>query len=541
MALDDNIPFPEWKDWDERLVALAAASGALRGRMSIVTYLSSARLSPYYRMLLDVLVAEESRLGLHLPTTEIARRATELLSEAVGAPTEFPPVEPLLTRLYNWRNVERIPNTQRKGSVQEFLKQDFLYQMTSDGTRVHRELTRLDEEIGNAGALQAAMLPEVLHALEQLATSLKSDDEEKRPALAAGALARVFNGFTQLTENAKLFVQGLSRSLEPGRDVETDAFLAYKAVVVEYLRTFSVGLSALAADIAHAISDAEDAGIADALPVIARVDAAPVLGVALEDMIEENIQVLRARWSGLRSWFFSEHDRPPMVSTLQERAVEAVNRIVALIRRMNDQRFRRFDRQTDLRILARWFEAADSRADVVALWRAAFGTYSARHFGHPHPLEDDQDLRPATSWWEGDAVEISARLRKHGPRSRTGRPARVTDPSAAKKFLQAKRQAEGAAAGQAAATLAQRCPSALSGLGPLSEAEFAVLIRCLDIALAARRRQDGSRRAVSSDGQLKVVLADPPEPDAWAVVESCHGRIRLQDFTLSLEVVGVAR
>lgn len=230
-----------------------------------------------------------------------------------------------------------------------------------------------------------------------------------------------------------------------------------------------------------------------------------------------------------------------MVNTLQERAVDAVNRIVALIRRMNDQRFRRLDRQTDLRILARWFEAAESRAEVVALWRTGFGVYSARHIGNPHPLEDDQDLRPSTSWWEGNAVEIPARLRKHGPRARTGRPARVSDPSAAKKLLRAMRQAEESAANDAAATLAERCPTTLSRLGPLSAAEFVVLIRCLDIALASQRRRDGSRRAVSSDGQLKVVLADPPEANMWTIVETDHGRLRLQNFILSLEVFGAAQ
>ena len=230
-----------------------------------------------------------------------------------------------------------------------------------------------------------------------------------------------------------------------------------------------------------------------------------------------------------------------MVSTLQERAVEAVNRIVARIRRMNDQRFRRLDRQTDLRIMARWFEAATSRTEVVALWRAGFGTYSARHFGHPYPLEDDQDLRPSTSWWESTAVEIPARLRKRGTRAPTGSPARVVDPSAAKKFLLVKRRAEESTANDAAASLAERCPSALSCLGSLSAAEFSVLIQCLDITLATQRHQDGTRRAVSSDGQLKVALAAPPEPGTWAVIETDHGRIRLEDFTLSLEVIGAGQ
>lgn len=534
----DNESLPELDDWDAPLVALAAASGTLRGQMSVVKYLASPR-AVYYRILLDVLVTEEGRLGLHLPTAEIFRRAAEKLSEALGEPTEFPPVEPLLNQLHVWKNVERIPNTQRKGSYQEYLKRDFLYQMTSAGTRVHIELTRLDDEIGNVGALQTAMLPEVLQALNQLVAALKATDSKKPPVAAARALARVINGFTQLTDNAKLFVQGLNKSLEPGRDVETEAFLAYKGVVVEYLRTFSIALSALAAEIAAAIGEAEDAGITDAMPRIARVDVAPSLDVPLAELIEENTRLLRDRWSGLRSWFFSDHDRPPLVTTLQERAVDAVNRIVALIRRINDHRFRRLDRQTDLRIMAKWFDAASSRREVVELWRTGFGMYSSRHFGHPHPLEADVDLRPSTSWWEGPAVEISPRLRKHGPHARSGRLARVGDPAASKKLLRAKRRAEEAAVHAAESELAGKCPTPLSSLGPLSAAEFDILVRCMGLALSSRRQDNGTRRATTSDGQLNVMLEDAP-PGRWAIVETEHGRIRLEDFTLHLDLVGSA-
>ncbi|MFF8981748.1 DUF2397 family protein [Streptomyces cellulosae] len=117
-------------------------------------------------------------------------------------------------------------NLRRSGTAEEFLRKDFLYQLTSEGAEVHRTLTAIDRQMGSAGALQASMLPEVLEALNLLLASTGHTPPDL--AGANRAFQRLVSGFTQLSENAKRFVQGLNRSLAAEGKLDIEAFLAYE-------------------------------------------------------------------------------------------------------------------------------------------------------------------------------------------------------------------------------------------------------------------------------------------------------------------------
>jgi uncharacterized protein (TIGR02677 family) len=528
---DDETLAEEWESAAAGITAVAEA-GILPGRMAIVRYLGST-LAPYYRIVLDVLVEEEARLGLQLSTARITQEVSARLAVAVGGPIPVPPVATLLDRLYDWGNVDRIHNTQRKGNYQEYLKQDYLYQMTPAGTVVHRELSRIDQEIGSTGALQASMLPEVLQALRALIDALPLPRTSERDQAAYSAFSRVVNGFAQLSENAKLFVQGLNRSLRLDSAEKANAFLAYKEVVVDYLQVFSIGIAKFAANIAEAIEAAETAGVLDALPAIARVEAAPALGLTIEETAERDTTTMRNQWTGLRRWFFTDGDQQPVVRALENRSVDAISRIMTTVRQLNEERFRRVNRKADLVTMARWFSA--DHTDVVSLWRAGFGLYPARHFGAPHPAVTDLDIRPTTSWWDGVAVPISPRLRKHGPRANTGVAARLPDQRKAKEMLRARQRAQDAAIEDAARSLAGQSPCHLSDLTSLTSQEFEVLLRCLDVALGSRPHKDNSRRADTSDGLIAVTIR-PPIPWRFATVVTPEGTITVADFHITIEV-----
>jgi uncharacterized protein (TIGR02677 family) len=531
---DDDELVDVWESAGAKILALAAA-GVVPGQMPVVRYLGS-RLAPFYRIVLDVLVAEESQLGLQLPTATIAQRATARIEQAAGGSVPCPPASKLLDQLYEWGNVDRIHNTHRKGDYQEYLRQDYLYQMTPAGTIVHRELTRIDQELGITGALQASMLPEVLQALVALAKALDISEEKERNQQAYIAFSRVVNGFTQLSENAKLFVQGLNRSLHLDSKEKAESFLAYKRVVVDYLQTFSIGIAKFAAGIAEAIEAAEGRGVLSALPQIAGVEAAPALGVSAKDATARDAGIMRAQWLGLRRWFFPDGDQQPVVTTLADRSVDAISRIMTTVRQLNDERFRRVDRKADLVTMARWF--SDGETDVVSLWRSGFGLYPTRHLGAPHPAEAEIDIRPGIGWWEGVAPPISARLRTQGPRASGGVASRLPDQRKTKWLLRERQQAEDAVVEAAARSLAGRSPCRLSSLTYLPAEEFDLLLRCLDVALASRAH-DGTRSAETSDGLIRVTLW-PPDPDGAATITTPRGALSIADFHIALEDLGAA-
>jgi uncharacterized protein (TIGR02677 family) len=531
---DDDELVEAWESAGAKILVLAEA-GVLPGRMPVVRYLG-LKAAPFYRVVLDVLVDEESRLGLQLPTATIAQRVTERLEQAASGPVDCPPVAKLLEQLYGWGNVDRIHNTHRKGSPQEYLRQDYLYQMTPAGTVVHRELARIDQELGMTGALQASMLPEVRSALVALVAALGEPKAEDRDQQAYIAFTRVVNGFTQLSENAKLFVQGLNRSLHLDSAEKAERFLAYKQLVVDYLQTFSVGIAKFAAGIAEGIEAAEQRGVLAALSEIAAVEVAPTLGVSTDKAAARDAEAMRARWLGLRRWFFPDGDQQPVVTMLADRSVEAISRIMTTVRQLNDERFRRMNRKADLVTMARWFSAAET--DVVSLWHAGFGLYPARHLGAPHPAEAEIDIRPGVGWWEGVAPPISPRLRTHGPRASGGVASRLPNQRKAKKLLREKQQAEDAAVEAAGRSLAGRSPCLMSSLTHLPAEEFDLLLRCLDVALA-RRAHDGVRHAETSDGLIRVTLG-PPAPDDTATITTPRGTMCIADFHITLEDMGSA-
>ncbi|MFD0206366.1 MULTISPECIES: TIGR02677 family protein [Saccharothrix] len=515
---------------------------ALPSRMPVVTYLN-AEHAPFYRLILDVLLEQEARLGLHLPTAEVEQRVRQKLA-LLTEPVHVPDVPRLLESLFEWGNVDRIQNTHRKGTYQEYLRKDYLYQLTPTGAQVHQALTAIDAELGATGALQSSMLPEVLSALRELVGMITPKVDEGRgrnstiPLTGAYAsLQRIVNGFTQLSDNAKLFVQGLNRALELNTELTTEVFLAYKDVVVLYLRTFVLALTRYASPIAAEIGRAEAAGIIQLLPRLAAHEAAPSLHVPFQQVVAQDTEMLSRQWSGLRSWFFGEAGRPPVAQTLEDRAAEAVNRIVSTVRRLNEQRFRRLNRAADLLTLADWFAGTADPSARAALWRAAFGMHSVRHLGGVHAAESDLDLRPKASWWETPPVPVEARLRKQGPRAKTGRPSGVGDPSVVKRQLAVREARERAVADAAITTFTSRSPVLMSRLPALDDHELDVLLRCLNAVLSVQMDTERCRTACTPDGRLRITLRSLPADRGGrprAVVRTSRGDIALEDFELTV-------
>ncbi|MFJ1754620.1 TIGR02677 family protein [Kitasatospora sp. NPDC088134] len=509
-----------------------SAISTVKGRMPVFCYLVHDD-AQYFRLVLDVLLEEEANLGIHLSTAEIGRRLVERLAVEPELLEALPPADVLLESLYRWRNVERIHNMRRSGTAQEFLKKDFLYQLTSTGAQVHRMVGEIDRDLGTAGSLQKAMLPEILEALGQLEAAIGSTDL----AAASRSFHRVVGGFARLSENAKRFVQGLNQSLALDGEIEVEAFLAYKDVVVSYLQDFIAALSRYGPRISVVIMKIEKLNILERFPEIAGEDAAPELGITRPEVIDREAARMRAQWDRVRSWFLEGDDRMPVTHTLQERAAGAVSHIMLIIRQLNDQRSRRHNRSADLLQLAAWFDRAGSEREVRALWRSAFGTFPARHLGTPRDLESNSEIRPDLSWWSGDAAPVSMSFRAAGPRARNGPPPRLPDPRARKARLAAAQRDEKAKETEAERALVARGPVRISALGTLEQAEAEVLLRCLDRVLSVPCDASQVRRATTGDGRLLIVLAPPEEP-GFGMVTLPGGELRLADCELTIHLLG---
>lgn len=521
-------------DFSGAAIYAGPEAGVLPGRMLVVAYLVS-KYAPYYRLVLDVLLEEEARLGLHLTTAEIERRVWTGLGKDFPS-GDLPDVESLLDRLFRWGNVNRIHNTRRKGTAAEYLRRDYLYQLTPAGAEVHRTLRRIDAELGGAGKLQATMLGAVLGDLHSLARALGTENPDKAPDLRAAlkALSQIGLSFTELSDNAKRFVQGLNRNMEDASDLDKAVFIAYKNDVVVYLQDFVMALVRYSSPISGAILAVEERGLRGHFLDLAKLEAAPILGLSSDEVQAREAERLRLQWEGIRGWFFGEADQPPVTTALHDRAADAVSRIVSTVRRFNEARFRRIDRTTDLLTLSQWFAETADPLQRATLWRNAFGMYPARHFGAAHDIVSDFDVRPNLGWWETPAAPVDPRLREQGPRASSGRPNRLKDPRERKRRLAARRAAALDARERVIARLTGSTPARVSALPTLSAAEADLFLECLRLALAVHADASGTRRTRTSDGRLAITLR--PAPDAFAVaeVQTVRGALAMEDFEIDI-------
>lgn len=494
------------------------------GRLPIFSY-TVETLAPLYRAVLRLFLDAKGRYRIQFRPDEVA---TEL--RRAGFREEVPDggIDRALDQLVQWGNLRRSHDTGRVATLEDFRRRHLVYQLTPAGEAAERAVAEVVAALERSGSLQRVMLGTILRSLAAIRTELAG--EPPRPERLFEHLFNVTEQFRALTENASTFLARLHEAIDQG-EVHAEAFLAYKQAVLEYLEQFLGELSETAPRITQEIQEIEALGSERLVLLAASADAAPApLGV------QDPAEGLRRKWRGIAAWFVGDGREPATVERLRAAARGAINRILLVLERLHEKRFRRLSRTTDLLRLAGWIDRlADEKTGAERahrLFQAAFGLFGARHFGG---LDEDPDLvQPGASWWEAPPVPIAPALRRTGRISTPGRTAPVVDFSAAKDILTARYRREQEAREAALTRFAGRGPVALADLPPLSRDEFDLLLSLLDRLLSTAPGPAGRREARSRDGRLRLRL-DEPGVGALATVETAAGRLTLPAYVLTVE------
>jgi uncharacterized protein (TIGR02677 family) len=183
----------------------------------------------------------------------------------------------------------------------------------------------------------------------------------------------------------------------------------------------------------------------------------------------------------------------------------------------------------DFRALAGLFDAAPSDNDAHRLFGAAFGLWSARH---THVTSADGELRrPNHSWSVTEPVEVAPALRSTGSLANRGRPRPVADPA---RWRTDRLVAQTQALADHDALLAALVTDArtpLSSFADLDVDEFTELLGLLSVALDASPAADGTRRSLSADGQIEIVLHPA---DGHTTLVLSHGCFSGPDFGVAI-------
>lgn len=463
---------------------------------STFSYVTAANSKLYRAVMLEFMRAKD-RFIVHLRPEEVVA--------TLG--TDETEVRSALKQLSDWGNLSADPDTTRVTTVEDFHRARYVYQMTAKGESAERALRQFDESIGRSGSLQAAALADIresLRALLQLARHEDRDAGKVHPLLL-----NLVSRFQGLADNAQAFVGSLQRTIDLN-GIDTDAFLAYKDQLIQYLERFVRDLIATGSDIARLIEEIEDAGVDELLTLAADREAndeAP--GASVDSgLAERTTAIWQQRWQGFRDWFVGSPTHESQSRLLRGRARTAISQLLQVVMVLNERRSGRSDRSADFRQLALWFAEAPDDRSLHSLARVAFGLSPSRHLTiDAQTLADRQQspVAPSTPWADAPALSISPRLRATGRYERTGKPTQVRDRSAARQLLAetaARRDRDLEAVRAQLFTLE---PTMLSGFERLDPAAFEYLLRVVGDALSNRRANE-PMTVRSLDGSLSIRL-----------------------------------
>lgn len=511
------------------------------GRLTLFSFTTES-LSPVYRAVMEIFYAAKERYQIQLRPEAVEG---ELRRLGFAGPLA---VERALDQLVEWGNLARSHDTERVRTLADFRRRHFVYRLTPAGEASMRAVEAVLEALASSGSLQRVMLGAILRTLGELGDELAAP--EPRGDHLYERLVTADGHFRTLTENASTFMARLHEAIETS-EVRTEAFLLYKQRVIEYLEEFVSELAEQAPRIAEQVRRVEAAGVEPLVELAAGAARAPSLeegdGDGDDGAEDVGAATLRRRWRGIAAWFVPHAGEPPTSDRLRRAALAAVRRILLVLERLHEKRFRRVNRTADLLHLAAAFDAMEpTEADEAhRLFQTAFALYGARHLGG---LEEDLDpeydpevetatprVAPEVSWWQAAPVPVPPALRDLGRRAPPGRTGGVVDHSKVKRLLAERDRRRRLAKRRALARFLDRGPLPLAGLPPLEDDELRLLLSFLDRLLSTAPR-NGVRRARSGDGRLELWLSEPAAGELATLVTP-SGRLTLPAWELEVAEV----
>jgi uncharacterized protein (TIGR02677 family) len=448
--------------------------------------------------------------ALNLEQVQVALRAS-----GWDEPLDEAHLQRVLAALVEWRLLDV---TQDHGAhyatPEEFERRNLQWSLTRRGEAAIGGVLHALDALRQAVGLQPAVLDAIGDGLAELAALLAQPAGGPAEARIHLQLAEVEGHLVSLVTSVRQFNGHLQRLLREDA-TDDDVFSDVKQRTVAYLEEYVEGVERPQRRLATAIDALEAAGT-DTLfsRALAGANLAPVAsGDPGPDWVAER----RRRWDALRAWFHPVDGAAPRIAGLLDIARTAIVELLRALERRWDSRRRSASVAADFRRLAGWFADAPGDAEAHHLFGAAFGTWSARHAHLPGP---DDAAPPATTWLEAEGVEVAPALRTTGSLQQRGRLRSVADPARLRAARQ-RQQADALAAHEVLrdALLTDSMDRRdstdgggrvrLSAFGTLDAARLAELLTLLAHGLDAPLGADGTRRALSSDGAVEVVLRDP--------------------------------
>ncbi|MGW0316086.1 TIGR02677 family protein [Streptomyces flavidovirens] len=436
-----------------------------------------------------------------------------------------------LKRLQQWQLLDVVQNhAENYRTAEEYERRNLQYSLTRRGEAAFAGVQHALAVLASTGALQTAVLEAITDRLDELYRLLGEPASADRRIFST--LQELEAHLEALLDNTKAFNGELQRLLR-AEGADLTVFREVKAATVAYLQEFLVNLDRRGHGVAAAVARVETQSVSILHERALRgAELPPATG---PDAGLAWLERRRARWAGLQAWFLPNDGSRPRVEQLHDVARRAIVSLLQVLDRITESRRRSSSAVQDFRELARWFAAAPSEQDLHRLWSSAFGLGPARHAPLTHP---DPELIPAsTPWSDAPPVEVSALLRTSGRTERFSRTGKVRDIAEVKSARAQQARLERAQLEAAWDHLATDGPVRLSAIGELDHTVFERLLDLLGRALSARPDRHGTRRALTGDGRVEIML-HPLRDDRTVTLRTPHGALTTGDYTLDIRTPG---
>lgn len=449
-------------------------------------------------------------------------------------PTSDEALQAALRALTAWRLLEATQDhSARYSTPEEFERKNLQWSLTPRGEAAVSGLLRAVEALRHTIGLQTAVLDAIGDGLTEIATLAGQPRTREADDRLHVQLVQVEQHLAGLVGSVRQFNGHLQRLLRDNGG-DDDIFADVKHRTVTYLEEYVENVERPQRRLAVAISAVEAAGLATVLDrALAGARLAPV---ADGDPGPAWLAERSRRWRALRAWFDPQDGDRPLIAGLLDVARTAIIELLRVLERRWESRRRSASIAHDFRALARLFVAAPGDDEAHALFAAAFGVWPARH---PQLRSLDGEARqPTASWLATEPVMVAPSLRTTGTFTQRGKSRPIADPRHVRAMRQREQAQQLAYDAQLRAALATDGSVRLSEFDRLPREQFAELLTLLAGALDAPLAADGTRRTLSIDGRVEVVLHDPGD-DRTARLHTDDGELCAPDLLVSISVVGV--
>lgn len=412
---------------------------------------------------------------------------------------------------------------------EEFQQRNLQWLLTEHGQTAVAALDEAARFLAAVASLQPAAIEALAQSIARIASMVGKG--ESTDANIHVEWQQVEQLHQSLVDNVRQFQRRLAQLL---RDPTLDDVVMAQArdAIIDYLTQYihdAEQPAARAADALGRLHALGDSVVFERALAGANLAPDPVLGDPRPAWLEER----HRRLAALDEWFVRAADgSPARMARLRSQGRDWVLQFLRVLELRRAHRRRSTGIIDDFTTLARAFATCVADDDAHRLFVAAFQLHGARH--HDVAYDESEPLDPATPAALNPAVTISTSLRARTATRTTTRERPVVDPGF-QRARAARHQAEEVERMAATRAAILSDDIRLSTYGMLEYEQFRELVDLLCTALTTLPGIDGSRRCVSSDGQVEVTV-HPKDTDRVCRLTTDAGVLTCPDFRISIRL-----